>query len=313
MNPNHDTGRKPSLAVLGAGFIGLNFVRYATKAGLKVHVLDRSPPPPDVAGKVEWTTGELAQRDDVARALDGVDTVFHLVSSTVPGDQVDIALELKENVFQTLQLLDMCVERGIRRLIFSSSAAVYGIQSTLPIAESASTDPISAHGIHKLTIEKYLQLYRHQHKLDCKILRLSNPFGPGQAIHGRQGFIAIAIGNIVSGQPIRIRGDGNDVRDFIYIDDVCQALLRAALTESQESLFNIGSGVGTSLNGVVAQMNELIGSSLNVEHTPSRFVDIPKSILDISRARRVLNLDMPRSLRQGLKQTLAHHGVPQVL
>lgn len=295
------------MAVLGAGFIGLNFVRYAVKAGHCLRVLDHKSCPDDLKEGVTWIRGDLGNPENLANVLTGVDTVFHFVSSTVPGDQVDLSLELKQNVFQTLQLLDMCVSLGVRRVVFTSSASVYGIQRILPIAESASTDPISAHGIHKLTIEKYLQLHKHQHNLDCKILRLSNPYGPGQDINGRQGFIAIAIGHIKAGQPIRIRGDGTDVRDFIFIDDVCQALVSAAITDSNAILFNIGSGVGTSLIDVVHALHELTAQPVEVEFAPSRFVDIPKSILGITHAQETLRLPSPQSLRQGLLQTLKFH------
>lgn len=296
--------------VLGAGFIGMNFVRYALRRGYALTVLDHKPAPADIAGELRWMKGDLAQQGDIELAVQGADTVFHFISSTVPGDQIDIAAELQQNVFQTLQLLNLCVAQKVRRVVFISSASVYGVQRTLPIAETAGTDPISAHGIHKLTIEKYLQLYRHQHGLDCKIVRLSNPYGPGQRITGRQGFIAIAIGRIVAGEDITIRGDGSDIRDFIYIDDVSEALHRVATTRSDETIFNVGSGFGYSLNDVVAQMRELTGLPIPVCYTESRFADIPQSVLDTSRARFVLNIDPQLPLRAGLAKTLTFHGVP---
>lgn len=297
-------------AVLGAGFIGMNFVRYALTHGYAVSVLDHKAMPAEFAGRLNWLQGDLAREADVACALEGTDTVFHFISSTVPGDQVDIASELQQNVFQTLQLLQLCVTHKVRRVVFISSASVYGVQKTLPIPETAATDPISAHGIHKLTIEKYLQLYRHQQGLDCKIVRLSNPYGPGQRITGRQGFIAIAVRRIFAGEPITIRGDGTDIRDFIYIDDVSEALYRVATTTSAETLFNVGSGFGYSLNEVVGQMRELTGLPIPVAYTESRFADIPKSVLDTSRSRFVLSLESQLPLRAGLARTLMFHGMP---
>ncbi|WP_151448094.1 NAD-dependent epimerase/dehydratase family protein [Lacisediminimonas profundi] len=296
-------------AILGAGFIGMNFLRHALDLGGVLHVLDHNPPPPDLQGKLRWTIGDLGDEQQVAQVLDGADTVFHFISSTVPGDQVNIASELQQNVFQTLQLLNLCVQLRVRRIIFVSSSSVYGVQDTLPIPETAATDPISAHGVHKLTIEKYLQLYRYTHGLDCKILRLSNPYGPGQNVHGRQGFIAIAIGRIIEGKEIAIRGDGKIIRDFIYIQDVCHALQAAATTLSDERIFNIGCGQGCTLNQVIATMEDVLGRKLNVVHTESRFVDIPESVLDISRSRNVLGLPPALSLREGLVRTLSHHGL----
>lgn len=296
-------------AILGAGFIGMNFIRYALRHRYALTVLDHKPVPLDLASQLNWLQGDLALEADVARAIEGADTVFHFISSTVPGDQVDIASELQQNVFQTLQLLRLCVAKRVRRIVFISSSSVYGVQKTLPIPETAPTDPISAHGIHKLTIEKYLQLYRYQHGLDCKIVRLGNPYGPGQRITGRQGFIAIAIGCIVASKSITIRGNGTDIRDFIYINDVSEALHRVATMDSTETIFNIGSGFGYSLNEVVALMRELTDLPIPVIYTESRFVDIPQSVLDTSRARFVLCNEPQLSLRAGLTKTLMFHGV----
>jgi UDP-glucose 4-epimerase len=300
---------KRCVTVLGAGFIGMNFIRYAQQNGYALSVLDHKPVPADIAGQVNWFQGDLACEADMARALTGADTVFHFISSTVPGDQVDMALELQHNVFQILQLLNLCVDKKVRRIVFISSASVYGIQERLPIPETAPTDPISSHGIHKLTIEKYLQLYRHQYGLDCKIVRLSNPYGPGQSITGRQGFIAISIGHIITGDSILIRGDGTVIRDFIYIDDVSEALNRICATDSDEFLFNIGSGSGYSLNEVIAEISELTGQQIPVIYTKSRFADIPESVLDTSRSRMVLGFEPNLSLRAGLARTLIFNGV----
>lgn len=295
--------------ILGAGFIGMNFVRHALQQRYALTVLDHKPAPADLVDRVNWLQGDLSSESDLAAALEKADTVFHFISSTVPGDQVDIAAELQQNVFQTLQLLNMCLKQGVRRIVFISSASVYGVQTVLPIPETAPTDPISAHGIHKLVIEKYLQLYRYQHGLDCKIIRLSNPYGPGQRITGRQGFIAIAIGRIKAGENIVIRGDGTDIRDFIYIDDVSEALHRVATTTSPEMIFNIGSGSGHSLNTIIALMGELTGRPISVDYIKGRFADIPRSILDTSRSKAALGIEPGVSLRMGLTRTLMFHDI----
>lgn len=296
-------------AVLGAGFIGLNFIRHAIARGDSIRVLDHKPPPPDLVGRAEWIVGDFGSEADLLRTISGVETVFHFVSSTVPGDEVGVAAELRQNVFQTLQLLDMCVRLKISRVIFSSSSSVYGVQTTIPIVETAPTDPISAHGIHKLTIEKFLLLYRYQHGLDCRIVRIANPFGPGQSITGRQGFVAIAIGHLLAGDEMTIRGDGNTIRDFIYINDVCEGLRQVAVTPTSHTLFNIGSGSGHPLNDVIATMRDLTGMPLPVVYAKNRFVDIPESVLDISRARTELRLSPAMPLEEGLVRVLEYHGL----
>lgn len=301
------------VAILGAGFIGRSFISRVLETGGVVHILDHKACPPELAGKLTWLTGDLGNEEAVRSVVGKVDVVYHLISSTVPGDVADESRELTQNVLQTLQLLKLCVQERVRRIVFISSASVYGMQTELPISEKALTDPISSHGIHKLTIEKYLQLYKYQHGLDCKIMRLSNPYGPGQSITGRQGFIAIAIGNILAGERIRIRGDGSTVRDYVYIDDVTEMLHLLGTCQTSETVFNVGSGKGHSLNQVISIMESLIGRSLGVEHIGPRFVDIPASILDVSRGKRELGKVPSTLLEEGLARTLAFHGINGVV
>lgn len=296
-------------AILGAGFIGRNFIRLALRQGYQLRVLDHKGCPAEFEGRLTWIKGEFGSEEAVRKTLQDCKVVFHFISSTVPGDVADEGAELIQNVVQTLRLLQLCVQEKLARVVFVSSASVYGVQTVLPIPETALTEPISSHGIHKLTIEKYLQLYKYQHGLDCKIMRLSNPYGAGQSITGRQGFIAIAIGRMLAGEPIPIRGDGADIRDFIHIDDVCETLHLLGTTRVAESIFNVGSGQGISLNQLVETMARIIGRPLATTYIASRFVDIPASVLAIDRARHILGNEVRFSLEQGLTRTLAFHGV----
>jgi len=296
-------------AILGAGFIGRNFVNLALSQGYELRVLDHNDCPGQWAGLLSWFVGDLGREEDLNKVLKGADTVFHFVSSTVPGDLVDESSELRQNVFQTLQLLRLCVQHSVRQVVFISSASVYGPQRLLPIGETAPTDPISSHGIHKLAIEKYLQLYEHQHGVACKILRLANPYGPGQRTNSRQGFVGIAIGRMLAGAGMQIRGDGSHVRDFIHIDDVCQAIHLVATRHSEHRVFNVGSGEGRSLNQILALLRQLSQQAIPADYTASRFVDIPASVLDVSRMRLDFGWTPAISLHQGLGQTLRLHGL----
>jgi UDP-glucose 4-epimerase len=297
------------LSILGAGFIGLNFIRSSASKEFDITVLDRNLCPLDLMSQVNWIQGDFFSEDILTSAIKNSEIVFHFISTTVPGDDVDEASELGLNVGQTLALLKLCVKEKVKRVIFISSASVYGIQLTTPISELAPTNPISSHGISKLTIEKYLEFYNYHYGLDCKILRLSNPYGPGQDIKGRQGFVAIAIGKILSDEKLIVRGDGTIVRDYIYIDDVSSALKELSFTSSNQSLFNIGSGIGHSLNDVVKKLSVLIGKPILVEYGANRFVDITSSVLDISRARHVLRYENYYTFDQGLLLTLKHHKI----
>ncbi len=296
-------------AILGAGFIGQNFIRLALQSGDSLRVLDHKECPKEFEGRLTWIKGDMCDETAVRHALQHVEVVYHFISSTVPGDITDESSELIQNVVQTLRLLKLCVQENVRRIVFISSASVYGVQTVLPIPETALTNPISSHGIHKLTIEKYLQLYQYQHGLECKIMRLGNPYGPGQSVMGRQGFIAMAIGRILAGEAVMIRGDGSTIRDYIYIDDVSETLHLLGTCQAKENIFNVGSGQGHTLNQIVSIIGELTGKCVQVVHTDSRFVDIPASILDISRAKILLGKTKKVSLETGLTNTLNFHGI----
>lgn len=296
-------------AILGAGFIGQSFIEFALAHGYSLRVLDHKKCPAEFDGRLTWVQGDLSSEEAVKRVLQKSDIVFHFISSTVPGDVADEGGELIQNVVETLHLLKLCVQEKVSRVIFISSASVYGVQPVLPIPETALTDPISSHGIHKLSIEKYLQLYKYQYGLDCKIMRLSNPYGARQSIKGRQGFVAIALGRILAGDAIAIRGDGSAIRDFIYIDDVCDALHLLGTTKAKQSVFNVGSGQGYSLNQVIETMGKITGQHLATEYIASRFVDIPASVLDISSAQQQLDYRVKYSLEHGLAATFAFHGI----
>mgnify|MGYP000281752095 CR=1 FL=1 len=296
-------------AVLGAGFIGLNFIYEAESQGYSVAVLDHKVCPPDLVGRVRWIQGDLSQEQSVTQVVADSEVVFHFISSTVPGDLVDEGVEFSKNVFATIQLLKICVQQKIRRIVFVSSASVYGIQSQFPILESAQTNPISSHGVHKLAIEKYLYLYNMHYGLDYKIVRLSNPYGPGQSLDGRQGLIAIAINALLFNKPLLLRGDGEDVRDFIYIENVLQVLLALPYANFAEPIINVSSGEGYSINRVLSLLEKLVGKTFQKQYTEHRNVDIPVSILDTSLLNRLLDIGKMISLERGLQKTLMYHGL----
>lgn len=300
-----------SFAVCGSGFIGKALVHQLISNGYKVNVLDHNACPEEFSGKVKWTTGEFADNDNLKTTLDGVEVAYHLISSTVPGDDtVEPVRELSENIFSAIMFLDMCKKYKVKRVVFISSASVYGLQSKIPIPESAETHPISSHGIQKLTIEKYLLLYQFLYGIEIRILRLSNPYGPGQSPFGRQGFVAIAIGHLFKNTPVLLRDSGRPIRDFIYIDDVSRALVLAGIVENAPSILNIGSGKGYSLKQVVELLEEITGNTIATISGESKKIDIALSILDVSLAQSSLNFEPQLSLYDGIVKTLRHHGVP---
>lgn len=302
-----------NFAIIGAGFIGKSVIRNLLAKNINVSVLDRNSCPLEFRNKTKWIVGNFHDQSMLAEVLVGVSVAYHFVSSTVPGDQkVDVAMELNENVVGTLRFIDACLFAGVKRIVFASSASVYGMQENIPISELALTNPISAHGIHKLTIEKFLLLAKHLNGIDVRILRVSNPYGPDQSISGRQGFIGMSIGCILRNLPISLRNRGLAIRDFIYIDDLAEAFAICGDSDDLPEIVNVGSGVGTSLIEVVEIFRELIHRSIPTVELESRAVDIPVSVLDIELFRSYSSFSASTKLRDGLFKTLQHHGLPVI-
>lgn len=302
-----------NFAIIGAGFIGKSVIRNLISKKINVSVLDRNICPSEFSNKTKWITGNFHDQSVLAEVLTGVSVAYHFVSSTVPGDQkVDVALELNENVVGTLRFIEACLSAGVKRVVFASSASVYGVQENFPINELALTNPISAHGIHKLTIEKFLLLAKHLNGIDVRILRVSNPYGPEQSISGRQGFIGMAIGRILRDLPIDLRDRGLAIRDFIYIDDLAEAFAICGDSDDLSEIINVGSGVGSSLIDVVEILRELTHRSIPTVEVESRAVDIPVSVLDIELIRSTSSYAPSTKLRDGLFKTLQHHGLPVI-
>jgi UDP-glucose 4-epimerase len=273
-------------------------------------VLDHNICPDEFSGETKWVTGEFSDSDSLENTLDGAEVAYHLISSTVPGDDtVDPIQELSENIFSTIAFLEMCKKCKVKRIVFVSSSAVYGLQSITPISEGAETNPISSDGIQKLTIEKYLLLYQFLYGIDIRIVSLSNPYGPGQSLSGRQGFVAIAIGQMIKNEPVLLRDSGRPIRDFIYIDDVSRALVLAGIMENCSSMLNVGSGKGYSLRQVVTLLEEIIGNHVLTVPGELRKTDIAESVLDVSLAQNDLTFEPQISMHDGLVRTLQYHGV----
>jgi UDP-glucose 4-epimerase len=308
---------RPSCIVLGGGgFLGINLCRRLVASGFRVRAFGRRCLFPESLGGAEWYQGDFSDGAALANALESFDTVFHLVHTTTPQSaNLDIASDLESNVAATLTMLEHCRKLGMKRVVFvSSGGIVYGAPAVVPTPETAPTDPISAYGISKLAIEKYLELYRHLHGLDYRILRVSNPFGPFQVPHKNQGIVASLISRGLKGERVEIWGDGSVVRDFLYVDDVVDALLAAAEDRSAERIFNIGGGRGRSVREVIAAIENLLNLRLEIDWRRGRPVDIPVSTLAIERARDCLGWAPRTSFEEGLAKTIAwwqselHHG-----
>lgn len=294
--------------VLGAGgFIGTNLCRALLLKGGAVRAFGRRQSFPAALSGCDWIPGDFSDPTSLATAISGCDVVFHLVTATTPASaNVDKVADLNANVVSTLHMLDACRETGVRRVVFvSSGGTIYGIPEQVPTPEIAPTNPITAYGICKLAIEKYLGLYEYLYGMEYRVLRVANPFGPYQTALKNQGVIAAFVHRALSRKPIEMWGDGSVIRDYVFIDDVVEALMLAATHEGAGRIFNIGSGEGRSLNDIIAAISRLLGSEIPVEHHPGRPVDLPVSILDTTFAARELVWRPSTPFEEGLNTTIA--------
>ena len=299
----------PCLVLGGAGFIGSHLAEALARQGRRVRIFDRPHVDrlalfPSAKG-FEIFTGDFLNPQALAPALHGAELVFHLVSTTLPKNSNDHPVyDVESNVLGSLRLIELCREQGVRKLVFvSSGGTVYGVPRTTPIAEDHATDPISSYGIHKLMVEKYLALAHRLHGLDYRVVRPGNLYGPRQRLDTAQGAVAVFLDSALREQPIQIWGDGSVVRDYVYVVDAVDAMLKAAAFEGPPRVFNIGSGKGTSLNELVAEIGNLLGRPVRVEHTDSRPVDVPVNVLDSSLAARHLGWRASTLLGEGLRRT----------
>jgi UDP-glucose 4-epimerase len=302
------TARPPSSIVLGGGgFLGVNLCRRLAAAGGRVRAFGRRCLYPQALAGVDWYPGDFSDAAALAAAIESYEVVFHLVHATTPHSaNLDMAADLQQNVVSSIALLDISRNLGVKRIVFVSSGGVlYGQAEQIPTPEDAPTEPITAYGISKLAIEKYLALYRHLHGLDFRVLRVSNPFGPFQVTTKNQGIVAALIAHALADEPAEIWGDGSVVRDYIFVDDVVDALAAAAADRGDARVFNIGSGHGRSLREVIAALEAKLGRRIEINWKPGRAIDVPTSILSIDRAKTVLGWTPKTPFDRGLEQTIA--------
>jgi UDP-glucose 4-epimerase len=266
----------------------------------------RGERPPGFPEGAQWLKGDFAAPGTLEAAFEGGGVVFHLVSGALPVESNrDPGQDALAVLVPTIRLLDTARRLGVRKVVFSSSGGtVYGVPGAIPIPETAPTLPISAYGVGKLAVEKYLHLYKHLHGLDFMALRVANPYGPGQDHSKGQGLVATVLYKTLTGTPVEIWGDGEVVRDFIHVEDVALALCAAAAYRGRETVMNIGSGEGVSVRQVVAAVAEAAGvASPGIDWRPGRPADVPVNVLDIGLAERELGWKPRISWRQGLSDT----------
>jgi len=293
----------------GGGFIGSTIADRLLKDNHELRIFERPRVEPyrvfSKTEHVEWLSGDLMSVNDVSLAIDGADVVLHLVSTTLPKSSNDDPIyDVQSNLVATLQLLNTMVVKQVKKIVFiSSGGTVYGNPTYLPIDENHPTEPRVSYGITKLAIEKYLLMFQELHGIKVNILRVANPFGERQRIETAQGAVGVFLSKAIQNQPIEIWGDGTVTRDYLYIGDVAEAFARAVEYNGPKSVFNISSGVGTSLNEMVNMIENTLGRTVVCNYTPGRLFDVPISVLDNALARQELNWAPQVSLEAGIVKT----------
>jgi UDP-glucose 4-epimerase len=288
----------------GGGFLGSHLVDRLVAEGHTVRVLDVRPAPPSLTPAVQWIEGDFSHREVGAHAVEGSDVMFHLASTTIPKTATDDPVfDVNTNVAGSIGLMQAAMKHGVRRFVFlSSGGTIYGIPRSVPIPESHDTNPVSAYGIGKLAIEKYLGMFHHLHKLSYCVLRLANPFGPRQRPETAQGAVTTFIAKMLREEEIQIWGDGSVVRDYIYVDDTVDAMTRAASSDYCGAL-NIGSGMGLSLNQIIQRIESTLGIKARQRHLPGRAFDVPVNILDNRQAIQTLSWRPVTAFDDGVRAT----------
>ncbi|MDB5180425.1 MAG: hypothetical protein JWO54_183 [Candidatus Saccharibacteria bacterium] len=276
--------------VLGAnGFVGSHLVDALVADGHNVRAFDRfgsKEPVYDESENVEMFVGDYLNRGDLKEALEGIDHVFHFISTTTPiTAENDPVVDIETNIRMSVELFQLCVEQKVKGVVFASTGgAIYGNSSHQgPLRETDLAEPISPYGIGKLTIENYLRYFRSKHNLASTALRISNPYGERQPMHRKQGVIPIFLDNIYNDKPLTVFGDGSMIRDYIYVKDVAQISSAILSSGNLDPVYNLGSGQGSSINNLIDLSRKITGKDIDIEHreVPATFVN--EVVLDNSR------------------------------
>ena len=290
----------------GAGFIGSNIVGALTRDGCSVTVLDNLSsgyesnllPFPEV----RFVKGDVRDPEAVATALEGADVVFHLAASVGNKRSIDDPVTDAEiNVLGTIRILEAARKYGVRKIVVTSSAGIFGELKTLPIREDHQVEPDSPYGCTKLCQEKLCLAYAKLYGIDAVALRYFNVYGPNQRFDAYGNVIPIFAFSMLRGEPITIFGDGEQTRDFIHVDDVVQANIKAARTPSVTGAYNIASASRITINELVRLLERASGITPKVSHGPERPGDVRHSLADISKAQAAFGFSPIVGLEEGLR------------
>ncbi|HXU65451.1 MAG TPA: SDR family oxidoreductase [Polyangia bacterium] len=299
----------------GAGFIGSSIARALLARGDRVRIIDnffsgKRENLADIAGDVELIEGDIRDEDALARAVRGVEVIFHEAAiPSVPRSLADPMASHEANATGTLKVLSAAKKGGVRRVVYAASSSAYGDTPTLPKVETMRPSPLSPYAVAKLAGEHYCSVFAGAYGLETVSLRYFNVFGPRQdpaseyaAVIPR--FITAAL----AGKGVTVFGDGTQSRDFCFIDNTVEANLAAASAPANAvsgGVFNVACGAATSLNDVVKLVADIVGHTVPIAYAQGRVGDVKHSLADITAARERLGYRGAISFAEGLKRTAA--------
>ena len=305
-------GSRSVLITGGCGFVGINLVTSLASRCNRIRVFDDLSSGDLRALKREWSIrksttrlefirGDVRERQVVEDALRDVDAVVHLaaqpgVISSIENPSFDYSV----NVLGTFNVLEAARNSEIRKVVFASSNAAAGKQ-TPPVSETVAPHPASPYGASKLAAEGYCSAYHEAFGIGTIVLRFANAYGP-HSTH-KTSVIARFLSLSLSGTPLTIYGDGSQTRDFVHVEDLCQAILLALAEEAPSGAYQIGTGVETSVNELISTIEQIVGRNLPRRHLPARHGEVVRTYLDISKARALLGYSPQFSLKEGLENT----------
>ena len=291
----------------GAGFIGSHVVEKLIQEKCQVVIVDN------------LSTGLLENIHQAAKFIkmdirshqllelfveEKFDYVIHLAAQTMVHKSLEMPdYDCDVNISGTVNLLEACRKTNVKRLVFSSTAAVYGDVTTLPVLETSPTVPTSFYGLSKLTCENYLALYHKLYGLDYVVLRYANVYGERQGDGGEGGVISIFVRKIHQSEPVVIFGDGSQTRDFIYVGDIASANYQSLLTVHGNQIYNVSTQTEISVNTLTESMGKVAGKAMNKIYSEIREGDIYKSSLSNAAARQQLNWQPSMPFLDGLART----------
>ena len=303
----------------GAGFIGSHLAEELVRRGERVRVVDSL-----ITGKrqnlahlreVEFIEGDLANIDVAQRAVAGVDFVLHQAAiPSVPRSVQDPITSNRANIDASLNVLVAARDAGVRRVVYAGSSSAYGNTPTLPKVETMPTAPLSPYALQKLVAEQYCQMFTQLYGLETVTIRYFNVFGPRQDPSSPySGVISLFINALCDGRQPTIYGDGEHTRDFTYVANVVDGVLRACHAQGASGeVINVATGGRISLNQLFRTVRDLLGAKIEPIYRDPRAGDVRDSQADISKARRLLGYEPVVTFEEGLQKTVEWHRTSQM-